>query len=100
MPERLNQVQVVTFRGLVTITWDARGVLLHEMRHLDSLRPVKNEFENAGCSRPVVIPQDLKLGVVQVIETMGANAVGGLVNLEGGLFELRNALVDEFAATA
>jgi hypothetical protein len=35
-----------------------------------------------------------KRGVARVIEAIGADSRAGLVGLEGGLFELRNALVD------
>jgi hypothetical protein len=79
----------------VTLTWDERTQLLAEMRHLDSLEPVRRAFEGAGTARPVEIPQDLKPAVVRVIEMWGQNTRGGLPALPAGIFELRNALTDE-----
>jgi hypothetical protein len=97
MAGRLDRVQVVTaFRDGVTLTWNERDRLLDELRPLDSLADVSREFENAGASRPIVIPQELKLMVAFVIETIGNDTPSGIVSL-GGLFELRNHLRDEFA---
>jgi hypothetical protein len=95
--ERLDRVQVATAYGVLTITWDARDQLLREMRHLDSLADVRREFENAGASRPVQIPQELKGAVVAVINMWGQNTPGGLPALPDGIFELRNNLADELA---
>jgi hypothetical protein len=95
MPGRLDRVLVETSLGMVTLSWDTRDRLLAELRHLDSLEPVTDDFENACASRPVVIPQELKPAVVQVIEMIGKDSTEGLAGLEGGLVELRDALVDE-----
>jgi len=97
MPGRLDRVEVATAFGTVALSWDARGQLLAEMRHLDSLEPVRRDFENAGASRPVRIPQKLKGAVVQVIEMWGRNTPGGLPALPEGIFKLRNNLADELA---
>jgi len=95
MPERLEHVEVLTAFGPVTLTWEARDRLLDELRHLDSLADVVADFVNAGASRPVRIPEGERLAVASVIEMMGQQSRGGLVGLQGGLFELRNALVDQ-----
>jgi hypothetical protein len=97
MPERLNRVQVGTAFGIVTLSWEARDRLVAELRHLESLSDVTADFENARASRTVVIPQELGTAVARVIESIGSNSSGGLRGLEGGLFELRNALRDELA---
>jgi hypothetical protein len=98
MPERLDRVEVVTAFGTVTLSWDAREQLLSEIGHPDSLEPVRRDFENAGASRPVLVPQELKSEVVQVIEQWGRNTAGGLPALPEGIFELRNQLADELAS--
>ena len=95
MPGRLDRVEVVTAFGGVTLSWDEREQLLEEMRHLDSLEPVRREFENAGATRPVRIPEDMRAAVVQVIEMWGRNTPGGLPALPEGIFELRNHFADE-----
>jgi len=95
---RLDRVEVVTAFGGVTLSWDARNQLLYEMRHLGSLDPVTREFKNAGATRPVRIPQEMKGDVVQVINMWGQNTEGGLPALPEGVFELRNHFADEFAA--
>ncbi len=97
MPERLNHVEVVTAFGNVTLSWEARDLLLEEMRHLDSLEPVRRDFENAGASRPVRISEDMRAAVVQVIEMWGRTTAGGLRGLPEGIFELRNQFADEIA---
>jgi hypothetical protein len=84
---------------MVTITWDDRTSLLAEMKDLDALAPVIREFENAGATRPVKIPQELKPALVRVIEMWGQNTPGGLAALPEGIFELRNDLADELAGT-
>jgi hypothetical protein len=87
--------KALTAFGVVMLTWDERTQLLVEMRHLDSLEPVRREFEGAGTSRPVKIPQALKPAVAQVIEMWGKNTHGGLRALPDGIFELPAALTDE-----
>jgi hypothetical protein len=98
MPGRLDRVEVLTAFGPVTLTWEDRTRLLDEMKHLDPLEPVRREFENAGATRPVRIPQELKPALVRVIEMWGQNTRGGLRALPEGVFELRNHLADEFAS--
>lgn len=93
MPERLERVEVATPNGLVTITWNARERLLEAMRHEAELAVVIDEFRNAGVSRPVHIRPDLARMVADVIESIGRDSPGDFVALEGGLVELREALV-------
>ena len=98
MPERLDRVDVELAERTVTLTWDVRGQLLAEMRHLPSLEPVRRDFENAGASRPVRIERDLRGDVFQVIEAWARQTPGGLRALPDGILDLRNALVDEPAS--
>jgi hypothetical protein len=95
MPERLDRVDVELAERTVTLTWDARGQLLAEMRHLPSLEPVRREFENAGASRPVRIEREFRGDVFQVIEAWARNTPGGLFALPDGILDLRNALAAE-----
>jgi hypothetical protein len=46
--DRLNRVHVATDTGIVTITWEAREQLLAELRALDTLKPIADDFLNAG----------------------------------------------------
>jgi hypothetical protein len=96
MPARLGRVEVVVPSGdVVTLTWQAREELVAELRPHESLKAIVDDFLNAGASRPVRIPRERKLTVASVIESIGRESSSGLVGLEGGLYELRNALVDE-----
>lgn len=94
MPERLDRVTLRTRRTTVEIPWESRDALLREIRHLDSAKPVKTAFEAVGASRPVELDVDGMALVVEAIHVMGSNA-GGLDRIPTGLFELRNALLDE-----
>ena len=91
----LDPVEVITPSGVVVaLTGQARERLLAEMAPHESLKAVVEDFLNAGASRPVRIPRERKLTVASVIEAIGGDR-RGLAGLEGGLYELRNALVDE-----
>ena len=91
MPGRLDRVEVRTPWGAVTLTWDARDALVEQLRDLESLRPILDDFVNAGASRPVRIHEEQGDAVAAVLET-GEDSREGLFGLEGGLLELRNAL--------
>jgi hypothetical protein len=93
----LNQVHVATDTGVVTITWEAREQLLAELGALDTLKPIVDDFLNAGTSRPVVIPHKLKPDVVEFVEKISRNETGGLIAVGSGLYALWN-LRDDLAA--
>jgi hypothetical protein len=59
------------------------------------LEPIGRDFENAGTSRPVKIPQELKPALVQVLEMWGQNMPGGLRALPAGPLELRDKVAEE-----
>jgi hypothetical protein len=72
--------------------------LLEEMRPLDSFIGARRAFENAGASAPVRLERDEMGGIVQIIEIWMSN-VRGPERLPEGIFELRNALVDDLHDT-
>lgn len=92
MPERLDFVEVATGMEMVTLSWEAREGLLAQLPI--TLDPVRTEFENAGASRPVKIPEQLKGAVIEAIDVWG-KSVGGPDGLPAGIHKLRNALMDE-----
>lgn len=94
MTGRLDRVLVATRRRTVEIPWESRDALLVEIRHLESGKPVVKAFEDVGASRPVTIDSDGEGLLVQAIELMSRNA-GGVDRLPEGLWDLRNALIDE-----
>ncbi len=91
---RLDRVQVRTTRGVVEIPWSSRDALLHEIRYLVSAKPVVEAFAAVGASRPVELDVAGEALLVKAIHVMGNNA-GGLDRIPAGLFELRNALIDD-----
>jgi hypothetical protein len=96
-PSRSSPVRTA-FRT-VTITRGDRTRLLDEMRRIDSLALVVREFENAGATRPVRIPQGLKPGVAGVLDEWAEDALAELRSLPGGIFDLWSDLADDLAGT-
>jgi hypothetical protein len=98
MPEHPDRVEIATIRGPLDITWAARDELLHEIRHLDSLKPLRDAFEAAGASRPVALDEAMKVGLLQVLHMWSRNLAEGISELPGGLDQVRHAIADELAA--
>jgi hypothetical protein len=96
---RLNRVVVTTPRGSIVLPWESRDALLDEIRHLDSARGVIDAFEKVGASRPVELERADVVLLVQAIDVMMSNA-GGPERLPAGIFELRNALLDDLHDTS
>ncbi len=96
VPERLDRIVVATTRGYVEVPWTSRDALLDELR---ARRPqpsgVIAAFDALGASRPL----DLKpIGEQAVVDAIDAwmqrvEAAG----LPPGIWELRNALLDDIA---
>jgi hypothetical protein len=100
VPERLDRVTVRYSRGEVVLPWHSRDQLLAEIRHLESGQGVRGAFEAVGASRPVTLGSaDDKGLVVKAIDVWMGN-VGGPDRLPVGIFELRNALIDDLHDTA
>lgn len=92
---RTDRVVVKTAFGTVELPWDSRQALLTQIRHLGSAKPIVDAFEAVGTTRPVVLTEEQR------------GQLGGLLNfwaqqvhvpgLPEGVWDLRCALVDEFA---
>jgi len=97
-PGRLNQVTIAYSRGRVVIPWSSRDALLDEIRHLESAANVRKAFEAVGASRAVVFDTYDKQLLVQAIGVWSGNVT--VDGLPEGVWELRNALVDDLHDTA
>ncbi len=96
MSQHLNdRVRIRLGRGDVDLPWSSRTALLDEIRHLGSAKPIIGAFEAVGVSRPVVLTDDQKGVLLELIEFWGNQNRGGLKALPEGLYELRNALHDD-----
>jgi hypothetical protein len=96
-PERLDGVLVRTSRRTVALPWPSRDALIEEIRHLDSMRPVVDAFEAVGAARPTELTPEQTGSLVSVIDFwMSQVTVDGL---PAGVFELRNALIDDLYDT-
>ena len=91
--ERLNRVQVATAGGVVELPWPSRFELLERARRLYGGAEVIRRFEAVGASRPVTLDRDSKLLLLNLLQHW-LNDVG-IDELPPGIFELRNALLDD-----
>ncbi len=96
--DRLDGLTVAYSRGTVTIPWTSRDALLEEIRPLDSLFRARRAFETGEASAPVHLEREDAASIVQIIEIWMRN-VRGPDRLPEGIFELRNALVDDLHDT-
>jgi hypothetical protein len=94
VPDRLNRVLVRYSRGTVELSWASRDALLAEIRHLDSAQGIRDAFEAVGAPRPVTLKRSDVVLLVQAIDVMMKDA-GGPDRLPPGIYELRNALIDD-----
>lgn len=99
MPERLDSVQIAYSRGTVAIPWSSRDALLAETRHLDSAKSIRDAFLAVGATRPVELKRDEMVLLLHAIDVWMGN-VGGPDQLPAGIFNLRNALIDDTHDTA
>lgn len=83
----------------MTIPLKSRDLLLEEIRPLDSLIRARRAFEAAGVSVPVRLEREDMALMVQIIDIWMRN-VRGPERLPEGIFELRNALIDDLNDTA
>jgi hypothetical protein len=94
MPERLDRVriQLASQPEPLEISWDTRNELLDRLSaDQDSLEAA---FLAVGASRPVTLELADKEALLSVIEAWGAE-LGDYRQLPAGLFELRNALIND-----
>jgi hypothetical protein len=59
------------------------------------MRPVLEAFQAVGTSRPVELTIEQKHALVDVIKTWATQVAGDYPELPEGIFELRNAIVDD-----
>jgi hypothetical protein len=96
--EQLDRVTVAYSRGTVTIPRASCDALLEEIRPLDSLIRARRAFEAVGAAAPVRLERKEVASIVQIIDIWMSN-VRGPNRLPEGIFELRNALVDDLHDT-
>lgn len=93
MPERLDWIEIPLRRTTVTLPWASRESLLERLIH-DADKEIRAAFEAVGASRPVNLTPVQKTELFRVIETW-QGIVGGSSGLPAGIFNLRNALLDD-----
>jgi hypothetical protein len=92
----IHRVQIALSRGTFELPWSSREALLDELAHQDSMQDIRDAFQAVGTSRPVKLNQAQKMALTLVIEVWGGEVEGGLTGgLPEGIFELRNALLDD-----
>jgi hypothetical protein len=93
-----ERVTVATSRTVVELPWESRQALLGQIRGLQSARTAIKAFEAVGTSRHVVLDNDAKVLIVDAIGVWAQNI--GIDGLPEGVWNLRNALVDDLHDTA
>jgi hypothetical protein len=88
---RRRNVLVAIGTGVVSIPRHSRDQLLDELRQVDDAKAAVAAFEAA---HPVKLSEDDKELVVEVIDLWMRNLTGP-EKLPGGIFQLRNALIDD-----
>jgi hypothetical protein len=96
MPGR--RIDRVTFLGTrdattVTIPWDSRQALLERLDSAGGAEDVIAAIRAVGTSRPIELTKPQKRRLLDILEGL-LNEVGAPW-LPDGLFQLRNALIDE-----
>ena len=98
MPTRLDHVTITLWRGAVEIPWDSRVQLIDEMSSIDGTEQVVRAFNAVGASAPVRLGRPEKELVVEVVDRWAADV--GAEELPGGVWELRDALVEDLEIQA
>ena len=94
MAERsIDRVRATLGRETVELPWASRDALLDQLRPLDSMRPVVDQFEAVGTSRPVALKHQQRVALLQVIEARGARTTPRATRpTRGNLRALQRAL--------
>jgi hypothetical protein len=92
---RLGRVLVAVSQDEVAIPWDSRQELLERLRAEGDTEPIIAAFEAVGTTSPVKLTTEQKRRLLTackewLFETQATGA-------PRGIYELRNALQDEFA---
>jgi hypothetical protein len=93
-----RRIDRVTFLGArdattVTIPWDSRQALLERLDAAGGAEDVIAAIRAVGTSRPIEPTKPQKRLLLDVLEAMVSEV--GAPWLPDGLFQLRNALIDE-----
>lgn len=95
MPERRDWIEIALSRDVVTLPWASRDSLLEQLTR-GAAREIRPAFEAHGAE-PIKLTLDEKVELARVIETW-SGIVGGYGGLPVGVFNLRNALLDDLAS--
>jgi hypothetical protein len=93
--KNIDTVTVRTTRDTVVIPWESQQLLLERLRRRDdpAAATVVGAFEDVGASSPVALsPEGEALLAVEVETWLEQASTKGLPD---GIFDLRNALIDE-----
>jgi hypothetical protein len=93
LARRIDTVTIPLSREKIELPWESQQALLSQFSHLDSLRSLREAFQAVGTSRPVELTREQKGHLLQVIEHWAI--AGGFAELPVGIYELRNALIDD-----
>jgi hypothetical protein len=95
VPERLDRVQVALSRGIIELPWDSRDLLIREIHHLESAKPIIYAFNAVGASKPVTLEREDAATLYALIDHWATQVrLGGLPE---GVWELRCALADHLS---
>jgi hypothetical protein len=95
--ERLKRVEILTSRanpGKVTISWNAREDLLERLGPGPDTFGLVASFRNVGASSPVRLTIEEKQQLSIMVESW-LEEVGDYNLLPTGIWDLRNALIDD-----
>jgi hypothetical protein len=93
---RDDHVRIPLSHGTLLVPHTSCEALRAEFRHLTSMSDVRDAFDDAGTSSPVVLTEEQKGALIEVIDFWGSRVEGGLTDgLPPGIFDLRNALHDD-----
>jgi hypothetical protein len=92
-----ERVQIVTSRATIELSWESRGALLHEVRHLQSARGIIDALGAVGASGPVPLTRHDEDVLLEAIDqwAMGVTVEG----LPAGIWDLRCALAADLNNT-
>jgi hypothetical protein len=94
-PRRIDRVTFLGARPATTIVipWISRQLLLDRLKAADGADDVVTAIKGPGTSAPIRLTKTQKRRLLEVCERWLWE--GGTTGLPDGIFELRNALVDE-----
>jgi hypothetical protein len=88
-----DPVTIALPHGNVELSWEARDLLLREIRHLPSAANIVSAFEAVGATRPVTLGDEERGKLHGLIDEWARNA--GSDNLPADVRALRSALAYE-----